>query len=242
MSKAACAAVQDHRAVLRYLTHHSSNWGIDPTSLFVGGESAGAITTLISAYWDQDEATAFAPNAFDTMGGLDNSGNELTDSWTLRRIINNCDAINSLTVLDNNELLPIVSFHDDGDCVVPFDTAPAIGCFCSGFFSASGSNQIHTKYGQEEASSQLNAVQLSLGHCSYPVAKIIDHSACLMKQTLCGTLVYTTNHDLAAAAVCANMGLDLSVNDTYPEDLNNDQIVNTKDLLQLLTQFGQSCE
>jgi hypothetical protein len=242
LRRAAYQASQDARAALRFFSYNADDWGLDADAMFIGGASAGSITALHAVYWDQEEANAFAPGFEDTAGSLDESGNELTNTWEIKGIINNCGAVNNLSILDNNELLPIVSFHDDGDCIVPFNCGNVIGCFCTSFFAACGSNQIHNYYAQQGQPSQLNVVQLSLGHCSYPLPQVIDHGACFMKHTMCGIAVYSTNHNTSAPAICSSMALDTNDCSDCVGDLNNDGVVNTFDLLQMLAVFGVPCD
>lgn len=69
-----CAA-QDARAALRYIKANEASWGANTNWLFVGGESAGAITTYHATFWDQAEANSFCSWAVAAVGTLDTAGN-----------------------------------------------------------------------------------------------------------------------------------------------------------------------
>lgn len=195
-------AAQDARAALRYITANAATWNASPNMLFVGGESAGSITALHAAFWDQAEASAFDPGAVNAVGALDTAGNTLPTSWSIKGVIDNCGAITKDSALLNNGTIPVISFHDELDCVVPYGNGQVISCVCQPFYWASGSQQIHNKLGTIGVCSELNTVPGSLNHCSYPTTMIIRRASCFLKRVMCGACVSGTNTNIWAIDSC----------------------------------------
>jgi hypothetical protein len=242
LRKAVYSGVQDSRAAMRYFFSTAEDYGIDTSMVFIGGESAGSINSLLAYYLDQGEADAFIPGFSATAGSLDESGNDLDTPWSIKGIINHCGGVTNTSIMDKNELVPIISFHDDADCIVPFNCGNTLSCFCSSFFGICGSNSIHTYYSLQGAPSILRPVLLSLNHCSYPAYQVVNHGSCFMKQTMCGVAVNYTDTNVYSVAVCDAMGFACEEATSCPEDLNGDWIVNTSDLLIFLSAFGSPCD
>jgi hypothetical protein len=236
--RATYSAVQDVRAALRFLVDNSETYGIDPEWLFAGGESAGSITALHTAFWEQAEADLFVPGFADDVGGLDDSGNELIAEFEIKAVINKCGAVNATSVLENNSV-PVISFHDDLDCVVPYNCGPVLGCACATFYGACGSQSIHTSLAGNGICSELHTVQVSLNHCSFPSLPLVQKASCFLKRVMCDVCVSFSNTDPYSLSACSN----LESNDpTCPSDINGDSVVNVSDLLIFLTDFGTNCE
>jgi len=113
-------ANQDARAALRYIVQNAANFGVDTDWIFVGGGSAGAITALNVVYADQNEWNALVPGIENTLGNLDTSSNELTNTFALKGIFNNWGAVLT-TMMQPEEMLPMVAFHGELDTTVPID-------------------------------------------------------------------------------------------------------------------------
>src|SRR5204863_3802793 len=124
-----CAA-QDARAAMRFIHANAATYGIDTGFLCIGGESAGAITALHAAFWDQKEANSFASWAVGQVGTLDTTGNSLRDTFHIKGVINSSGAISKDSAILNNGSIPIVSFHDENDCIVPAGLGQVISCLC----------------------------------------------------------------------------------------------------------------
>jgi poly(3-hydroxybutyrate) depolymerase len=237
---AAYNAIQDAHAALRFLVSNEATYGIEPDYIFVGGQSAGAITALGTAFITQEEANVYMPNGLAASGGLFNSGNELEASYTIVGVFNDCGAVPSVSVLD--EGIPVINFHDDGDCVVPYANGYLLGCFgCTSFPSAQGSSLIYQHLASMEVCTALNTKQLSLEHCSWPQLSLVKRSACFAKQLMCGVCATYTNYDSVIQAPCSAMGLNESPGAPCPADMNGDFTVNVSDLLAFLGYFGLDC-
>lgn len=183
---------QDARACLRYAAWQQQQWKIDTAAIFMGGESAGSFNSLHASHWNQTTANKFAPNAYSLLGHLDSSGiGDYMQTFSYKpRVsanINSCGAMNLDTGLAHKNI-PVVHFHDNTDCVVPYNTNTVNNCFCASFFWAGGSNYLHNKLKQKNITSLLYTTQQLLPlHCSYPALSVVNESACFLKNILCKT-------------------------------------------------------
>jgi hypothetical protein len=194
-------AAQDARAALRYINVNAANWNANPNCIFIGGESAGSITSYHAAFWDQAEANAFAPAAVNQVGTLDTAGNSLPSNWSIKGLIDNCGAITKDSALLNNGNIPVISFHDDADIVVPYAYGQVM-CSNSSFYWVAGSSPVHTLLVNNGICSELNTVPNSINHCSYPATMIVKRASCFMKRVLCGACVSGTNNNIWAIDSC----------------------------------------
>ena len=239
---AAYCAAQDGKAGIRFLLDDPSVYGVDPDWVFTGGLSAGAITALAIAFMDQAEADVLLPGAVAAAGPLDTSGNELTTPFSIKGVVNDCGAVFNASVIDADEQIGVISFHDEFDCVVPYGNGNVLSCLgCTAFPAASGSSIIHNQLTNLEICSELNTLQLSLGHCSWPQLNIVRRSSCFLKRQMCGVCTSSANNSTVAYSPCANLGVDASTPSDCPSDLNADGVVNAADLLEFLGAFGTVC-
>jgi poly(3-hydroxybutyrate) depolymerase len=233
-------AVQDAHAAVRFILSDAASYGIDPNAVFIGGTSAGAITALGTAFLDQAEANAFAPVAETLSGPLFTSGNDIVYTPTFRGVINNCGALPSVAVI--NDALPVISFHDDGDCVVPYGSGRVLNCLgCAAFPLVVGSQIIHNTLAAQGVCTELNTQQLSLLHCSWPSGNIVNRASCFLKRTLCDVCTSSTNNANNLSSPCMNLGNDQDSVESCTGDLNGDQTINVADLIIMLSVFGTTC-
>ncbi len=114
-------ALQDAHAALRYLVDHAEQYGIDTSSIFVGGASAGAITSLNLAFMrDEDRPKAISGKRWRDLGAIASSGNSSKSTFHIKAVANMWGALTSLNMLKNSKT-DIISFHGDADQVVPYD-------------------------------------------------------------------------------------------------------------------------
>lgn len=219
-------AAQDARAALRYINVNAASWNANPNYIFIGGESAGSITSFHAAFWDQAEANAFAPAAVNQVGTLDTAGNSLPTNWSVKGLIDNCGAIVKDSNLLNNGAIPVISFHDDADIVVPYGYGQVM-CSSSSFYWVAGSSPVHTMLVNNGICSELNTVPNSLNHCSYPAPMIVKRASCFMKRVMCGACVSTTNTNIWAVDSCdmvtgvMEMGMQTQQLTAYPNPAND---------------------
>jgi dienelactone hydrolase len=213
---AAYRAVQDTRAALRYAAHHADDLGIDPDMFFVGGISAGSVAAINAVYMDQNRANDFCPTCLDDLGPADEGVNDLTAGYQIKGVLNHCGAILEPAAIANAPDVPIISFHDDGDCIVPSDFNWALGCFnCTAFFQAYGSQEIHAYAQSNGTCSELNLRLGSAGHCTFPNSTFVNRSSCFIKKSMCGACGEGLNNDINAVEDCDELGGAVSV-DPHP--------------------------
>jgi len=247
LQKAVYCAVQDARAALRYAVDHAAEWGIDTDWIFVNGQSAGSITALHTAFWNQSEADTHVASGFSNeVGLLDASGNESTATYSIKGIINQCGAMAERADMDDQPNIPIISFHDGNDCVVPYNYGPLIGCFCSGFLYYYGSNSIHGYRLQNGMCSELHtAPQVLPNHCTYPQLNVVKLASCFLKRIMCGYCFSFADDDINATPMCSNQGVTSTLpptDPTCPADLNLDGVVGVADVILMIEAFGTVCE
>lgn len=202
-------AVQDARAALRFVAANAGQYGVDTSAFFVGGTSAGAVTAMQTAFFTQQEAGAICPYCVEQIGDLDNGVNDIQATYQIRGVLNNCGAAVSLDML--NKDLPVVSFHDDLDCVVPSQYGHVLSCLnCQAFINAYGSQPIHQHLQSQETCSELNLKMLSLGHCSFPEITVTNRGACFFKRMMCGECASATNNNEWAVAPCSDLAVGVS--------------------------------
>lgn len=204
---AAYRSVQDTRAAMRFVSSNAAAWGVDSTSFFVGGTSAGSVAAIHAVYLDQATANTFCPDCIPAVGPLDEGPNDIQAEYEVKGLLNNCGAVLQPEALGTNPDLPVLSFHDDGDCIVPSNIGWALGCLnCTSFFQGYGSQQIHKFADSLGTCSQLNLRLNSASHCSYPYNTVLSKSSCFMKQVLCGTCESSSSNDINEQASCEMLG------------------------------------
>lgn len=116
-------AIQDTRAALRYLSAHKNKYRIDPTCVFLAGNSAGGFTALHTAFMKQDEVWESTGSdffgIFSDLGCLDCSSNRETGAFKIRGVVNLWGALADTSLIDSDEKIPMLLIHGDADQIVP---------------------------------------------------------------------------------------------------------------------------
>lgn len=177
VQKAIYRAQQDAHAAMRWIVANASTYGIDTNWLFVGGQSAGAITANYLQYASQDNWNTARPGLVDTLGLLDTSGNDLTNTFDLKGIINNWGSVR-IDDVSPSEIIPMIAFHGDEDPIVNIDSI-AIG--------SGGSRWLHNQLVENEVCSDLT-VAPGAGHSPpvliSPVFRM-SKASCFFKSLFC---------------------------------------------------------
>lgn len=123
MTKAVVRAVHDMRGAIRFMKQNASTYGIDTSLLFVGGSSAGALTSLHHAYLDRPaKMSGYVQTIMNNMGGLEGTSNNIVMSSKAQGVINLCGALSEKEWLYPDDE-PLVSLHGTNDQTVPYGTA-----------------------------------------------------------------------------------------------------------------------
>ncbi len=179
--RAAYRAIQDGRAAIRFLLEDPNAFGfnIDRDHIYVGGNSAGAITAIHIAYADDSERPA-ATYAAPDQGCGDCSGNTYVQPFTIAGVIDLWGAIFDPQMIDAADNVPMVVVHSDDDTTVPYNTGPPFGV---GLFP--------TVYGAIPMVAEMTA--LNICHQFYPYQGV-GHSFYLSGNSMNGFWPAVFNH------------------------------------------------
>lgn len=174
-------AIQDTRAAMRYLMANTVKYNIDPQKVFIGGQSAGAVAALATAFMSQDEANTFFPGAQELLGGINEGGNTLKNGFMIRGVINMWGGVLHPSVIDVEERIPVISFHGDHDPVVPYE----IGHFasCENFPVLYGAKAVYEVLTDQQVGTVLHT-EVGGGHGVYDVEYIAGNSYCFIQSVL----------------------------------------------------------
>lgn len=124
-TRAMYRGVQDTRAAIRYMIEHQDIYRIDPDHIYLGGESAGAINSMHTAFMTTEaerpqETYGITLENFD-LGCLDCSGNSYQHSFDIKGVIDLWGGVLDLNYISANEEIPTLMIHGDNDFIVPYD-------------------------------------------------------------------------------------------------------------------------
>jgi len=123
LEMSAYRAVQDAHAALRFLAHNATGLGIDPTQVYVGGTSAGAVASLTVAFMNNDERPAGIIEAEKEGQAtrIEESGNKYTEDFRIKAVANMWGAVSDLNIIDPDEKISVLSIHGTADEIVPYE-------------------------------------------------------------------------------------------------------------------------
>jgi acetyl esterase/lipase len=174
-------AQQDANAALRYTVKNAVNLKIDTSWIFMGGSSAGAVTSLYTTYGSQEEWNEVLPALESKLGPLDSSGNNLEQTFTIKAIFNNYGAVTPKFFSPAEELIPMISFHGELDKRVPIDKSPETGY---------GSRSLHNMLNEQGVCNDFTIDPIG-GHGVYyseeGVKFSVGRAACFFKSLFCDT-------------------------------------------------------
>jgi acetyl esterase/lipase len=214
--KARYRAIQDGHAAMRFVVQNANVARIDTSWLFVGGQSAGALLALGMVHADQSEVDAvsllYGPTAISAeLGGLNTSGNPLTNTYTIKGIFNNWGGVPANEV-DADEMLPTVAFHGGLDNTVLIDADASFT-----HYTLNGSRAIHNDLTANSVCSELT-VETAGDHGIFRNASSVfraQRASCFFKSVFCEdcATLYTTD---SIPADCSTI-LSLDENGAAPQ-------------------------
>lgn len=129
--RACYRGIQDVRGGLRYLVKNAGVYGIDTSRCIIGGASAGSIIALHSAYFDaQDQIPPAAGKISDAvrligtfprpaLGSPDGDLHTDVSTPSIKVVLNIFGALFDLKYLAGAPFIPLFSYHQTDDPVVP---------------------------------------------------------------------------------------------------------------------------
>lgn len=144
LKRAVMDAVHDMRAAVRFFNVNSSTYKIDVSNVFIGGFSAGAVTALHYAYFDETNFSSAPTELIDYLnsnGGLSGSSGNAGANDQVKGVINIAGGLFRANWIDANEPL-LISVHGGADIDVYCDKDPQSASDPNGDFTE-GSCLIH---------------------------------------------------------------------------------------------------
>jgi pimeloyl-ACP methyl ester carboxylesterase len=120
IERTAYNAVQDAHAALRFLLANAEKYKIDPNYIFVGGSSAGGITTLNLAFMKNENRpeSSYRSLLNKDLGNIESVGKHNDITFKIKSIVNLWGAIDNLDMLKNS-YVSTLSYHGTEDPIVP---------------------------------------------------------------------------------------------------------------------------
>lgn len=244
--KAVYRAIQDAKAALRFAVDNAAASRIDTSWMFIGGGSAGAATSLGVLYLSQDDWNSYSPTIPQNLGPLNTSGNNLTNTYTLKGIMNNWGGIGK-AFIDANEMVPMIAFHGDADSTANIDSAFAKSCVDPPLVY--GSRSLYTLYTNAGICADLS-VKVGGGHGVYNNSGNnfrVERTACFFKSVMCNTCsnFYSTDSIPANCSVANSIGEEAKENilSVFPNpsggDINLTFAVQGQKLVSIYNAVGQ---
>lgn len=166
--RAVYRGVQDLRAAMRFLGQFSAGYGIDTTTIFLTGSSAGCFSALHSTFMEDSDRPQSSFGILlepSDLSCADCSGNSYLNNNELRPkgIINNWGAMLDTLFIDPiaKDNVPVISFHGTDDLIVPYNTGSPFSYPI--FPSVHGSAPIHQRLDNLGITNQLISLE-GIGH------------------------------------------------------------------------------
>ncbi len=171
-------AQQDAMAAMRYVVNEADLLGVDTAWLFIGGSSAGSITAQNLNYLSQEDWDSTDSRLGASLGPVNTSGNNLTNTYTIKGIYNNWGSVFGPAIAVE-EMVPTVAFHSEIDPTVPIGITPG---------NQYGSSATHRLLTNNNICSELT-VKPGEGHSIYRNQEgttfRVDRASCFFKSVMC---------------------------------------------------------
>lgn len=117
-------AMHDMNAAIRFFKANGRRFGVDTSEIFIGGESAGAVTAMMSGYVDkQNELLKYPKTAPDNIEG--NSGTPGYSS-KVAGVVCACGAMVDATPIESPRQSPLLWIHGSADPIISISWAEEI--------------------------------------------------------------------------------------------------------------------
>ncbi len=242
--KAVMKAIHDLKAAIRYFkmdNMNQNNYKIDVDRVYVGGYSAGAVTSINAAYLNEyEEIPSFLLDDYNDFGGLEGLSGNLGYDSNFHGIVNLSGAVGDKDWIIEGDI-PIVSMHGDQDDTVPYDDSlvtlfglnvPVDGSYIihERMLELGNYSNLHTYYNQ--------------GHSPYTnMVFETEFSSEFLYELVCsnnillGDINQDNNINISDVVLLINYilnGENISDEELLIADLNQDNSINVSDVVMLV--------
>lgn len=114
-------AAQDANSAIRFLVANAAQYNIDTSWIFVAGSSAGASLSLYQAYVNDSIARIYYPIPYNSLGGVQSTGNTLTNTFTIKGICSMWGALGHAPEIISTKYraIPTILFKGEEDGGIP---------------------------------------------------------------------------------------------------------------------------
>ncbi|MBI65830.1 MAG: hypothetical protein CMG64_06025 [Candidatus Marinimicrobia bacterium] len=242
--KAVMKAIHDLKAAIRYFKMdnvNQNNYKIDVDRVYVGGYSAGAVTSINAAYLNQyEEIPSFLLDDYDDFGGLEGLSGNLGYDSNFHGIVNLSGAVGDKDWIIEEDI-PIVSMHGDQDDTVPYDNS-LVTLFGLNL-AVDGSYIIHERMLELGNYSSLHTYY-NQGHSPYTnMVFETEFSSEFLYELVCssnilsGDINQDDNINISDVVLLINYilnGENISDEEFLIADLNQDDSINVSDVVMLV--------
>ena len=242
--KAVMKAIHDLKAAIRYFKMdnvNQNNYKIDVDRVYVGGYSAGAVTSINAAYLNQyEEIPSFLLDDYDDFGGLEGLSGNLGYDSNFHGIVNLSGAVGDKDWIIEEDI-PIVSMHGDQDDTVPYDNS-LVTLFGLNL-AVDGSYIIHERMLELGNYSSLHTYY-NQGHSPYTnMVFETEFSSEFLYELVCSSNVLSgdinqdDNINISDVVLLINYilnGENISDEELLIADLNQDDSINVSDVVMLV--------
>lgn len=187
--KAIYRCMQDIHSAIRFLVHDANDYRIDTSKIFIVANSEAALSAMQLIYTSEQQNNTLMTNVGNLLGGLYASGNNFTESFTIKGMVNWCGAVLDTTIFDNTDYTPLLSLHGMKDSVMPLELGTYKYCPQYGFPLLYGPMSIYHTMKNIGLCTEAN-YDANGEHCIFPslepVTYIPAKLTCFIKNILCG--------------------------------------------------------
>ena len=145
-------ASQDALSAVAYFKENAAVYGIDKESVFIGGDSAGAITALHAAMAEQSKVDELAPYLHKGLGPLHKKDQV---DYTVKGVASMWGAVLGLQIIRAD--VPVIAFHGTKDVEVPYESKKVECDNVLDGYMLYGSLPVHNKLKENNVCTQLYA-------------------------------------------------------------------------------------
>lgn len=118
LKKAMYRGVQDLNDAFSFLSNYATSFKIDTNTVFLIGQSEGAMIAMHTAFLNQTSADIYFAGMSATLGGIEHAGNPYNNALHIKGIFNWCGAILDTNMIQSDKAIPVLSIHGMLDSVI----------------------------------------------------------------------------------------------------------------------------